>query len=109
MERMGQVIGIKPDRIEEYRSAHADAWPELLEALNGANIRNYSIYLNEAENLLFSYWEYHGTDLARDLGHLLTKPRMQEWWDLCAPMQAALESRGEGEWWSRMDEIFHLD
>ena len=60
MRRFGMVIGIKPDRIEEYKKLHAAAWPDVLKIISECNIRNYSIYLKD--NYLFSYFEYTGTD-----------------------------------------------
>jgi L-rhamnose mutarotase len=67
IQRMGMVIGVKPDRVEEYKALHAAPWPEMDAALSAANLRNYSIYLREPENLLFGYWEYVGTDYAADM------------------------------------------
>ena len=31
MQRKGMVIGIKPDKIEEYKTLHANTWPEVLD------------------------------------------------------------------------------
>ncbi|WP_298240080.1 L-rhamnose mutarotase, partial [uncultured Bradyrhizobium sp.] len=62
MQRMGQVLGLKPEKVAEYVRLHADVWPEILEMISACNIKNYSIYLKEPENLLFAYYEYHGTD-----------------------------------------------
>jgi L-rhamnose mutarotase len=109
MQRMAHLIGIKPDAIAEYKRLHREVWPEVLAGLSAANIRNYSIYLMEPDNLLFSYWEYHGHDLAADVARMLASGKGQAWWNLCAPLQAPLDSRQQGEWWARMDEIFHLD
>ena len=55
MERMGMVIGLKSEHIDEYRRLHAEAWPEILAKISECNIANYSIYLKEPENLLFGY------------------------------------------------------
>ena len=66
MQRMGMVIGLKPEKIAEYKRLHADAWPDILDMISKCNIRNYSIFLKEPENLLFGYWEYHGTDFKAD-------------------------------------------
>ena len=71
------------------------------------NIRNFSIYLREPENLLFSYWEYHGSDFVADAAKMAADPKTQEWWALCSPMQAPLEARADGEWWAKMEEVFH--
>ncbi len=58
MLRIGVTIGIKDDKIEEYKKLHAKVWPEVLENLTELNFKNYSIYLHN--NMLFGYMEYHG-------------------------------------------------
>ncbi|MBV7396746.1 L-rhamnose mutarotase [Mameliella sediminis] len=109
MERMAMVIGIKPEKIPEYKRLHAETWPEILQQISDCNIRNYSIFLREPENLLFGYWEYHGTDFAADAAKMAADPKTQEWWAICMPMQAPLNTRAEGEWWAMMEEVFHHD
>ena len=56
MQRMGMIIGIKPEKIAEYKALHAAVWPAVLAKLKEANVSNYSIFLREPENLLFGYW-----------------------------------------------------
>ena len=75
MQRMGMVIGLKPDKVEEYKRLHAAVWPEILDKISDCNIRNYSIFLKEPENLLFGYWEYHGTDFAADMAKMAADPQ----------------------------------
>lgn len=107
MQRMGMIIGLKPEKVEEYKRLHAEVWPDVLAMISACNIRNYSIFLKEPENLLFGYWEYHGTDFAADVAKMAADPTTQKWWDVCMPCQAPLETRGEGEWWATMEEVFH--
>ena len=109
MQRMGMVIGIRPERIDEYRRLHAQCWPEILAGLSAAGIRNYSIFLREPENLLFGYWEYHGQDFAADMARIAGQEVTQRWWALCGPCQVPLPTRAEGEWWAMMEEVFHHD
>ncbi|MBD8877129.1 L-rhamnose mutarotase [Roseibium polysiphoniae] len=109
MQRMGMMIGIDPARIAEYKEVHSAVWPEILERLKKSNITNYSIFLREPENVMFGYWEYTGTDFDADNAAIAADPLTQEWWKLCGPMQHPLSSRGEGEWWAAMEEVFHLD
>ena len=109
MKRMGMVIGVRPDQIANYKRVHAAVWPDILARISECHIRNYSIFLREPENLLFGYWEYHGSDWAADAAKMAADPRTQDWWDICMPMQAPLESRKDGEWWAMADEVFHLD
>ena len=109
MKRMGFVIGIDPDRIAEYKRVHADVWPGVLERLRKSNITNYSIFLRQPENLMFSYWEYTGDDFETDNAAIAADPTTRDWWKICGPMQKPLATRAEGEWWAPMEEVFHLD
>ena len=109
MKRMGMVIGIKPERIAEYKRLHAETWQDILDRISKCNITNYTIFLREPENLLFGYWEYTGEDFAADAAKMAADSRTQEWWDLCMPMQAPLDTRTEDEWWAMMEEVFHHD
>jgi len=109
MQRMGMLIGLKADRVAEYKQLHAAVWPEILDKIRECNIRNYSIFLREPENLLFAYWEYMGSDFAADMALMAADPNTQRWWDICMPCQQPLETRDEGDWWATMVEVFHVD
>ncbi|WP_108663437.1 L-rhamnose mutarotase [Acuticoccus kandeliae] len=109
MQRMGMVIGIAPDKIAEYKALHANAWPAILDEIHACNIRNFTIFLREPENLLFGTWEYHGTDFEADMARMRAHEPTQRWWELCGPCQVPLESRAPGEWWAMMEEVFHHD
>ena len=109
MQRMGSVLGIKPEAVAEYKRIHAEVWPEVLAMIAACNIRNYTIFLKEPENLLFSYFEYHGSDFKADAAKMAADPKTQEWWSVCMPMQAPLPTRKEGEWWAEMENVFHVD
>jgi L-rhamnose mutarotase len=110
--RYGMVIGIKPDKIEYYKKLHAAAWPGVLAKIRECHIRNYSIYLREVEKgqfLLFSYFEYTGDDFAADMARMAADPETQRWWTETDPCQSPIPTRGEKEFWSRAEEVFHLD
>jgi len=109
MKRMGMMIGIKPEKIEQYKQLHAQVWPSVLKQIRGANIRNYSIFLREPENVLFGYWEYHGTDFEADMAKIAKDPETIKWWALTDPCQEPLESRNENEQWAMMDHVFYTD
>jgi L-rhamnose mutarotase len=109
MKRYGQVIGLQPDKIDEYKRLHAAVWPDVLKMIGECNIRNYSIFLKEPENLMFAYFEYHGTDFDADMAKMAADPTTQKWWAVCMPCQKPLETRKEGEWWAGMEEVFHTD
>lgn len=112
MERYGMVLGIKPEKIEEYKKLHAAVWPEILDMITECNIRNYSIYLRRLEPdkyYLFSYFEYIGDDFEADTAKMAADPKTQEWWSVCEPCQIPLENRDQGQWWAPMEEVFHHD
>jgi L-rhamnose mutarotase len=107
MERHGQLIGIRPDKLEEYKRYHARVWPEILATITACNIRNYSIF--QKDGLLFAYFEYVGRDFDGDMAKMAADPKTQEWWAIMKPLQSPLPTRREGEWWAEMEEAFHLD
>jgi len=109
VQRHGQLIGIGAEAIAEYKRIHAEVWPDVLKMISACNIRNYSIYLREPENLLFAYFEYVGEDFDADMAKMAADPVTQDWWKVCMPMQRPLEPRGEGEWWAELEEVFHHD
>ena len=109
MIRIGQVIGINPADIPEYKRLHAEVWPAVLAKIAECNIRNYTIFLREPENLLFACMEYHGSDWEADMARMAADPETQRWWEVCMPKQAPLETRKEGDWWADMEEVFHVD
>jgi len=109
MQRYASLIGVKPEGIAEYERLHADTWPEVLATIHAANIRNYSIYLREPENLLFGYWEYTGSDYPADMKMLGELAVTKQWLALVEPCQTRLASAGADEWWSMMPEVYHLD
>ena len=107
MKRYGQIIKLRPSKIDEYKKLHAAVWPEVKEIIADCNIRNYSIYLKD--EILFSYYEYMGDDYDMDMGKMAASPIIQKWWEVCDPCQLPLETREEGEWWANMEEIFHQE
>lgn len=109
MRRVGSVIGLQPEAALRYKALHAAVWPEVLARIAASNIRNYSIFLKEPENLMFSYFEYHGADFDADMQLIAADPKTKAWWSVCGPLQAPLPTRKAGEWWASMEEVFHVD
>ena len=107
MQRIAQVVGVRPEAIEEYERIHAAVWPAVLATIHDCNIRNYSIYRHQ--NMLFSYFEYHGQDYAEDMRKMAADPETQRWWAITAPMQQQIPGAQPGEWWTRIPEVFHTD
>jgi len=112
MERYGWVIGLKADKIDEYKKLHAAVWPDVLKMIKECNINNYSIYLRQfpdGEYYLFSYLEYVGSDFVGDMAKMGADETTQKWWECCKPCQKPLANCGPEEWWADMEEVFHCD
>ncbi|HEY0814905.1 MAG TPA: L-rhamnose mutarotase [Pseudonocardia sp.] len=107
LQRFGAVIRLRPEREAEYRALHAAVWPAVLDTLRAAHVRNYTIYLRDG--LLFSTMEYTGDDWSADSALIAADPATQRWWTLTDPCQQRVETAADGEWWSPMEEVFHLD
>jgi L-rhamnose mutarotase len=112
MKRYGSIIGVREEKIEEYKRLHAAVWPGVLQMITECNIRNYSIYLRrlpDGKHYLFSYFEYVGEDFAADMAKMAADLLTQEWWAVCMPCQEPLPDKAPGEWWADMEEVFHRD
>ena len=105
MQRIGSVINIKSEKIEEYKRYHKSVWPWVLRKIRECNIRNYSIFLKD--NNLFSYFEYMGEDYKADMKKMADDAYTQKWWNIIMPMQEPLSTRKSDEWWAEMEEVFH--
>ena len=104
MKRLGSVIGIKPDKIEEYKALHRG--PGVRDLLRQANLRNFSIYITQLEDgrwYEFMYYEHVGEDYAADMAWLAAQPRNQAWLAVCDAMQIPLQGKTS---WSTMEAVF---
>ena len=106
-KRYGQVIGVTPGKLEEYKKLHSAVWPKVLEMIKECNIENYSIYY--MNGLLFSYYEYTGDNYEADMAKMAADPETQRWWSFTDPCQKPLETRAEGEVGAKVEEEFHED
>ena len=113
VKRYGSVIGIKKESIPEYKRLHAACWPGVLKMIEECHIRNYSIYLAEVkpnEFYLFSYFEYTGDDLDKEVEEKMENdPTTKKWWSHTDPLQVPVPTRKEGERWHVLEEVFHTD
>ena len=106
VQRVGMVIGLRDDSIEEYKRLHADDHPSVRDLLQRYNMRNFSIFLHRLPDgrlYEFAYFEYVGADLEADMAALNAEPRNREWLALCDPMQRPLP--GESSW-GMMEPIY---
>jgi L-rhamnose mutarotase len=107
LKRYGQLLNVRPEKLEEYVRYHAAVWPGVLKTIHDCNIRNYSIFLKD--DMLFAYFEYIGDNYQADMAKMAADPTTQKWWSIMEPMQVPIATRARGEWWATMKEVFHTD
>ena len=101
-ERVAFVLRVRPDKIDEYVAAHANVWPEMLDALRHAGVRNYSIFRDG--NQVFGYFE--ADDLEAAGAYLAQQDVVTRWQDAMADL---LEERVPDAGPPPLEEVFRLD
>jgi L-rhamnose mutarotase len=101
-QRTGFVLHVKPDRIEEYVEAHRNVWPEMLDALRGAGIGNYTIFRTGTD--VFGYFE--ADDLEAAERYLAQQEVCTRWQDAMAPL---LAERVPDAGPPALEQIFRMD
>ncbi len=101
-ERSAFVLQVRPERIEDYVLAHREVWPEMLDALRGAGIRNYTIFRHG--NQMFGYFEADDLDAAAE--YLAEQEVSTRWQDAMAEL---LEQRVPEGGPPQLEEVFRLD
>lgn len=97
-----------PALIAEYEAYHKAVWPEILESIRSAGIRNMEIY--RLTNRLFMIMEVSDdfcfeAKAAADAAN----PKVKEWEQLMWRYQKAIPGGKEGEKWRLMNQIFALE
>lgn len=108
IKRVGMVVKVKKERIEEYKNLHADSNSGVRHLLTKYNMRNFSIFmvqLADGEWYEFGYYEYWGNDLDGDMAKLDSEPENMKWLELCNPMQEGILPDQKG--WKVMDRIYY--
>lgn len=107
LRRVAQIIQLNPEDEAAYVRYHEQVWPTVLATITACNISNYSIFLRNG--LLFSYFEYSGSDFTADMEKMSACVDTQRWWSIMDPMQSTMPDALPGEKWSDMREVFHFD
>ncbi len=106
VKRVGMVIKIRKDKIEEYKRLHSANNPGVRDLLNKYNLRNFSIFLHKLDDgdyYEFGYYEYAGDDFESDMANLAMEPRNVEWLKICDPMQIQLIGYNG---WAEMEQVY---
>ena len=97
-----------PAAIAAYVAHHQRVWPEVIQSLRRAGIRQMDIYL--LGRRLVMLVETDGTDVRRAFAaHVASHPRVTEWESLMKSMQVPAPGGSQGDWWTEMRPIFRLE
>ena len=117
MKRVGFLLKVKQDRIEEYKAHHRNVWPDMLDALSRNGWHNYSLFMRE-DGLMFGYSETGDGETEDSFAAALEGMSKEEvntrWQNMMSPFFEALESdTPEGAHPDTMmlelEEVFHLE
>ncbi len=106
VKRVGMVIRLREDMIEEYKRLHADDNEGVRDLLSKYNMRNFNIFLHRLDDgnyYEFGYYEYVGDNFEEDMKKLAAEPRNKAWLEVCDPMQIPLEGY---EGWAEMERVY---
>ena len=83
MKRVGFLLKVKEELIEEYKKHHEAVWPEMIAALAKHGWHNYSLFMKE-DGTLFGYFETPN-DFQSALDGMAGEEINQKWQDFMAP------------------------
>ena len=107
MRRVGFLLKVRPDKIEEYKARHKTVWPEMLEALRRTGWHNYSLFMRD-DGLLFGYFETPENFQAALAG--MSKEEINaQWQEFMAPFFENLTGARADQSMVELEEVFHLD
>jgi L-rhamnose mutarotase len=106
MERVGFVLKVKAECLDEYKARHKEVWPEMQRALTETGWHNYTLFLRE-DGTLFGYLET--PDFNQALQGMADKEVNARWQAEMAPYFESLDGRRPDEGMLRLEEIFHLE
>jgi L-rhamnose mutarotase len=107
MRRIGFILKVRQDKLQEYKAHHKKVWPEMLDALRRTGWHNYSLFMRD-DGLLFGYFETPESFQAALAG--MSKEEINtKWQEFMAPYFENLSGAHADESMVELEEVFHLD
>lgn len=104
MIRRAFVMQVNPDTHAEYQRRHSPIWPELEQVLKEHGAHHYSIFLDEARNLLFGYVEIESEERWNAVANTDV---CQRWWQHMGDVMPSNPDHSPVS--SALREVFYLD
>lgn len=106
MQRVGFVLKVKEELIDEYKRRHEDVWPEMKEALRRNGWHNYSLFMRD-DGTLFGYFETPES-FAAALDGMENEEINASWQEEMAPFFEGTGLHAD-RMMEELVEVFHLD
>ncbi|MBZ0308203.1 MAG: L-rhamnose mutarotase [Anaerolineae bacterium] len=106
MKRVGFLLKVKKDKLDEYKKHHEAVWPEMQDALRRTGWHNYSLFLRD-DGLLFGYFEAEESFQA-SLDGMAKEEINLKWQEFMGPYFESISGRPD-ESMQELEEVFHLD
>ncbi len=107
MKRIGFILKVKKEKINEYKKVHDAVWPEMKEALSRTGWHNYSLFIRD-DGLLFGYFETPN-DFDTALAGMEDEPINEQWQAAMSKYFESLGGKRADESMIELEEVFHLD
>jgi L-rhamnose mutarotase len=104
MIRKAFVMQVNPDAHAEYQQRHSPIWPELEQVLKEHGAHHYSIFLDEARNLLFGYVEIESEERWNAVANTAV---CQRWWQHMGDVMPSNPDHSPVS--SPLREVFYLE
>jgi L-rhamnose mutarotase len=107
MKRIGFLLKVKADKLEEYKKHHKAVWAEMLDALRRTGWHNYSLFVRP-DGLMFGYFEAP-VNFQTALNGMEKEPINAQWQKFMEPYFESLGGARPDEAMMELEEVFHLD
>ena len=107
MKRVGFIIKVKENEIDDYKKHHQNVWPEMKSALKKNGWDNYSLFIRK-DGLMFGYFEAKKS-FADSLEGMSREEVNDRWQKLMAPYFEIPEGAAPDQSMLELEEVFHID
>lgn len=107
MKRVGFVLKVRQELIDEYKEHHRHVWQEMLDALRETGWRNYTLFMRD-DGMLFGYFETPESLAAARAGMEKTEVNAR-WQAMMSPYFEIPPGARPDEMFIELEEVFHTD
>jgi L-rhamnose mutarotase len=97
------ILQLKQDRIDDYMAAHR-VWPELLQVMHDAGIRNYSLFVANDGTVV----EYFEAEYPEEAMRRVAQTDVSRRWEAFVAQYFETESTAEAGDVRRLKQFFHM-